>query len=165
MCRISTMALSAAAGVDWACSTTSTPDLLFMSPRAPFHSLRPALRYAEMLLNDRVDGWPDLADAIGDPKRCAAELNRLLVLHVDSLRMVWVGQWQLTVRSASDQQAAKADACCAIALLVQADGWGRVARCRREGCVDTFVDWSNGANRRQCRHHLMILKREQEGEM
>lgn len=59
------------------------------------------------------------------------------------------GEWVLVAVGAVPREASAA---VAIAALLDTGG-GRLKRCRVDGCVNVFLDWTNAASRTGCRLH------------
>lgn len=139
---------------DWEPATRSVQaGAVFSAERPPFRRLRPALEYADVLLSGPQGGWARLASVVGDEQACTDALNTLLADAGVTLRVGRHGdEWALLARDGTDAYG-EAAACCAVALLVQHSGWGRLVRCAQPSCDRVFLDWSNGGTRRQCRHH------------
>ncbi len=128
----------------------------WLTARGPFRQLRSALLDAEAHLNGHLTGttpvqWHRLRAAFGDDAAALTALDDLLVAQQVRLRMTTAeGRWLLGAVGGAGRESAAA---VAIAVLSDAGGSGRLKGCRRGGCGQVFLDWTNGAQRSGCRLH------------
>jgi predicted RNA-binding Zn ribbon-like protein len=117
---------------------------------------RSALLDAEAYLNGFLTGairqaWRALHDAAGDGDAVFDMLGALLAAQRPRLEMSQArGEW---CSSQSARYPARLRRPLAIAALLDPDGGRRFKRCRVEGCVNVFLDWTNGISRTGCRLH------------
>jgi hypothetical protein len=128
----------------------------WLSAHAPFPQFRSALLDAEAYLNgflagETLQAWRALRDAASDGDTVFDMLGALLTAQRLRLEMSRVrGEWVLVAVGAVPREASAA---VAIAALLDGGGGGRLKRCRVDGCVNVFLDWTNGASRTACRLH------------
>lgn len=146
-------------------AATTAPTGLWPRARAPFTRLRCALHTVGLLLNPVDDkavpqGWQQLRSAVvvRDTDGCTTALNEILArtgAHWELAKVSAV--WRVTVVGVGEQRPGEAVAAHALAVLVDAGGWGRVTRCASSGCARVIIDTTNGASRTRCddhtRHH------------
>ena len=128
----------------------------WLSAHAPFPQFRSALLDAEAYLNgvlarETPQAWRALGDAASDGDAAQFDmLGALLAAQRLRLEMSRVrGEWMLVAVGVVPREASAA---VAIAALLDGGG-GRLKRCRVDGCVNVFLDWTNGASRTACRLH------------
>src|SRR2546423_10744302 len=129
----------------------------WLSAHAPFPQFRAALLDAEAYLNgvlarETPQAWRALGDAASDGDAAQFDmLGALLAAQRLRLEMSRVrGEWMLVAVGVVPREASAA---VAIAALLDGGGGDRLKRCRVNGCVNVFLDWTNAASRTACRQH------------
>lgn len=142
---------------------------LWPRARPPFTGLRPGLHHAGQLLNQpggaAPPGWQQLRVGITthDTDRCTTALNEILAR--TGAHWALTGSdvdLGLTVLGAGGQWPGEAWAAHALAVVVDAGGWGRATRCTTTDCVMVIIDTTNGASRTRCDHHTRHRHRQHE---
>jgi len=148
---------------------TTAPTGLWPRARAPFTRLRFALHTAGLLLNPVDDspapqGWKQLraAAVVRNADRCTTALNTILARTGAHWAVAKSGPgWRIIVVAVGEQWPGETLAAHALAVLVDAGGWGRVTQCASPGCGGVIIDTTNGASRTRCDDHTRHRSRRQ----
>jgi predicted RNA-binding Zn ribbon-like protein len=121
--------------------------------------LRTPLADAERCLNGSVTAtsnslWHLLADTAGDRGQVNEAVDALLADTVSGWRLgAEDGRSKVMLTGRSGLEPAELAAVQAVALVFESGGNRRLRRCRRSGCDEVFLDWTNAGTRRVCRAH------------